>query len=240
MGSASTRAPSGLRRSQTLPRNSSRGSRSSRVRAPPFTAPTPSAASSTRFPPFIGDTLDSGYKNLSGTAAASTKIAGVDVGALYWLSTGSTDYANGNYNSDFTEFVSFTPLSERFRNSALAVHAIGDLTGIWHARLALSRIVDDLRQSQVDAFSQVPAGDFDHTSRDTADLQNDVKIAGAHGDHLITFGAIVTREQTNSLSFWLPYTSGTHTQTYYVQDQLEAEPNPPLPARRDQPPHHYP
>jgi vitamin B12 transporter len=177
------------------------------------------------FPPFIGDTLDSGYKNLSGTAAASTKIADVDLGALFWLSTGSTDYANGNYNSDFTEFVSFMPLSERFRNSALAVHASGDLTGIWHARLTLSRIVDDLRQSQFDAFSQVPAGDFDHTSRDTADLQNDVKIAGARINQLVTFGAIVTKEQTNSLSFGLPYSIETHTQTYYVQDQLEAGPN---------------
>jgi len=180
------------------------------------------------FPPFIGDTLDSGYKNLSGTAAASTKIAGVDLGALYWLSTGSTDYANGNYksdNSDFTKFVSFTPLSERFRNSALAVHASGDLTGIWHARLTLSRIVDDLRQNQVDAFNLVPAGDFDHTSRDTADLQNDVKIAGARVNQLVTFGAIATKEHTDSLSFGLPYSIDTHTQTYYVQDQLESGPN---------------
>jgi vitamin B12 transporter len=176
------------------------------------------------FPPFIGDTLDSGYKNLSGTAAASTKVAGVNLGALYWLSTGSADYANGNYNSDFTEFVSFTPLSERFRNSALAVHASGDPTGIWHARLTLSRIVDDLRQSQVDSFNQLPAGDFDHTSRDTADLQNDVKIAGAI-NQLVTFGAIVTKEETNSLSFGLPYSIDTHTQTYYVQDQLESGPN---------------
>ena len=177
------------------------------------------------FPPFIGDTLDSGYKNLSGTAAASTKIADVDLGAMYFLSTGSTDYANGNYNSDFTEFVSFTPLSERFRNSALAVHASGDLTGIWHARLTLSRIVDDLRQNQADAFSQVPAGDFDHTSRDTADLQNDVRIAGAGVNQLVTFGAIVTKEQTDSLSFGLPYSIDTHTNTYYAQDQLEAGPN---------------
>jgi len=180
------------------------------------------------FPPLIGDALDSGYKNLSGTAAASTKIAGVDLGALYWLSTGTSDYANGNYksdNSDFTKFVSFTPLSESFRNSALAVHASGDLTGIWHARLSLSRIVDDVRQNQVDEFNQVPAGDFDHTSRDTADLQNDVKIGGARVSQLITFGAIATREQTDSLSFGLPYSIETHTQTYYVQDQFEAGAN---------------
>ena len=35
-------------------------------------------------------------------------------------------------------------LDERFSNSALAVHASGDLTDLWHARLTLSRIIDDL------------------------------------------------------------------------------------------------
>jgi len=56
-------------------------------------------------------------------------------------------------HSDFTAFTSFTPLSERFSNSALAVHASGDVIDIWHARLTLSRIVDDLRQEQVDAYT---------------------------------------------------------------------------------------
>ena len=180
---------------------------------------------SSGFPTIVGDTQDSGYKNLSGTAAASTKIGGVDVGAFYWQSTGTTDYANGNYNSDFTAFTSFTPLSERFSNSALAVHASGDLTDIWHARLTASRIVDDLRQQQADTFNQPPVGDFDHTSRDTVDLQNDVKIAGAKVNQLVTFGTILTKEQTNSLSFGTPYSIETRTQTYYLQDQLEAGPH---------------
>jgi vitamin B12 transporter len=177
------------------------------------------------FPPIVGSTLDSGYKNLSGTAAASTKIGGVDVGAFYWLSTGTTDYTNGNYNSDFTAFSSFTPLSERFSNSALAVHASGDVIDIWHARLTLSRIVDDLRQEQVDTFNQLPVGDFDYTSRNTLDLQNDVKIAGAHVSQLLTFGTILAKEQTNSLSFGTPYSIETRTETYYLQDQLEAGPH---------------
>lgn len=177
------------------------------------------------FPPIVGDTLDSGYKNLSGTAAASTKIAAVDVGAFYWLSTGTTQYAQGNYNADFTAYSSFTPLEERFSNSALAAHASADLTDIWHARLILSRIVDDLRQDEADIYALPPVGDFDYTSRDTFDLQNDVKIAGAEVNQLVTFGTILTKEQTNSLSYGTGYEIGTRTQTYYVQDQLDAGPN---------------
>jgi vitamin B12 transporter len=176
---------------------------------------------SSGFPPIAGDTLDSGYKNLSGTAAAATKIADVDVGAFYWLSTGTSDYANGNYNLAGDAFASFTPLSERFSNSALAVHASGDLTDIWRARLTLSRIIDDLRQEQVDPYDLLPAGDFDYTSRDTIDLQNDVKIAGARVNQLVTFGTILTKEHTNSLSFGTPYAIEIPTETYYVQDQLE-------------------
>ena len=174
------------------------------------------------FPPFAQDTLDSGYNNLSGTAAAETKIGGVDVGAFYWLSTGKSHYAQANYNSDFTAFSSFTPLDERFRNSAVALHASGDVTGIWHARLNLSRVIDDIRQDQADIYSENMVGDFEYTSRDTLDLQNDVTIAGGAVNQLVTFGAIVASEQTNSLSYGTPYAVDTHTQTYYIQDQFEA------------------
>jgi len=180
---------------------------------------------STGFPPIVGDALDSGYKNLSGTAAASTRIADVDVGAFYWLSTGTTQYTDRNYNSDYTAYVSFTPLEERFSNNALAAHASGDLTDIWHARVTLSRIIDDLRQAQVDIYTQPPVGDFDYTSRDTFDLQNDVKIAGTLFNQLVTFGAILTKEQTDSLSYGTAYAIETHTETYYVQDQFEDGPN---------------
>lgn len=174
------------------------------------------------FPAFAGDSLDDGYKNLSGTAAASTKIGGVEVGALYWLSTGKTHYANPNYNDDFTAFASFTPLDERFINSALGAYARGDITENWHARVTASRNVDDLRQNQLDIYSVVPAGDFEYTARDTLDLQNDIAVAAGGVTQLITFGAIVASEHTATLSYGTPYSLGTHTQTYYVQDQLSA------------------
>jgi vitamin B12 transporter len=179
---------------------------------------------SSGFPTFVGDTLDAGYKNLSGIATAATKIAGVDLGGFYWQSKGATQYANVDYNYD-GDFTGFSPVGEHFTNTAAAVHAGGDLTDIWHARLTLSRIVDDLRQDEIDPYTDPLAGDFDYTSRDTLDLQNNVKIAGAQVNQLVTFGGILTSEKTNSLSYGTGYTIDTHTETYYLQDQLEAGAN---------------
>ncbi|MGC1386854.1 MAG: TonB-dependent receptor, partial [Steroidobacteraceae bacterium] len=142
-----------------------------------------------------------------------------------YQATGSTDYANAVYNTDFTSFQSFAPLSEHFSNSLYALHASGDLTDFWHTRLTLSRIVDDLRQQQDDPYALGSMGDFDYTSRNTLDLQNDLKIAGARLDQTVTFGAILYEEQTNSLIYGSGYSIDTHAQTYYVQDQLEAGKN---------------
>ena len=176
------------------------------------------------FPTYALDTLDSGYKNLSGTATASTRVAGIDVGALYWRSSGTSHYAipayDVNYPYAFTG--GFTHPDERFSNSAIAVHTSGDLADSWHARLTLSHVIDDLRQDQPDVYAVPETGDYDYTSRNTLDLQNDLKIPGGAINQLVTFGAILTSEKTNSLSGGGAYSIGTHTDTGYLQDQLES------------------
>jgi vitamin B12 transporter len=83
-------------------------------------------------------------------------------------------------------------------------------------------VIDDLRQEQFDPYALAPGGDFDHTTRDTFDLQNDVVVDAAAVRQRVTFGTILTREQTNSLSFGTGYAVETRTETYYVQDQIEA------------------
>jgi vitamin B12 transporter len=173
------------------------------------------------FPTYAGDTINADYKNLSGTAAITTHLDGFELGARYYQASGATQYANANYNGDFTAFESFTPLSEEFSNSLWALHASGDLTDIWHMRLTLSRVVDDLRQDQPDPYAAGIANDFDYTSRDTIDWQNDVKIASGWVNQTLTFGATVYDENTNSLSYGTAYTISTHAQTYYLQDQLD-------------------
>lgn len=177
------------------------------------------------YPTYAADTLDSGYKNLSGTAAITAHLGDVELGARYYQATGTTHYADAVYNADFTAFQSFTPLTENFSNSLFSVHASGDLADFWHTRVTLSRVVDDLRQEQDDPYAIGSMGDFDYTSRNTIDLQNDVKIAGARLNQTLTFGAIVYEEQTNSLIYGTGYSIDTHAQTYYLQDQIEAGKN---------------
>jgi vitamin B12 transporter len=177
------------------------------------------------FPTFTADSVDRGYKNLSGVVSAATTVDAVDLGGFYFNSAGTSDYAEPVYNSSFTAFASFTPASEQFSNSAYAVHASSQVTNLWHVRLTLSRIVDDLRQDQLDPYTQNPAKDYDYTARDTVDLQNDLQFAGGPLTQLVTFGALITSEHTDSLSFGTTYAIGTHAETYYLQDQLESGPN---------------
>ncbi|HMD73505.1 MAG TPA: TonB-dependent receptor [Steroidobacteraceae bacterium] len=172
------------------------------------------------FPTYATDTLDSAYKNLSGTAAFTTHLGGLELGARYYQATGATDYANAIYNTDFTAFTGFTPLNEHFTNSLLAAHASGDLTDAWHTRITWSRVVDDLRQRQDDPYAAGPIGDFDYTARQTIDWQNDIKTTSEDLSQTFTFGAIIAEEQTNSLSYGTGYSIDTHTETYYLQDQL--------------------
>jgi len=177
---------------------------------------------SSAFPVFAGDWQDRGYKNLSGTLAATTQLGGVELGARYWQATGNTEYSNPSYPPPDYTLSGYTPVSERFSNSALAAHASGDITDSWHARATLSRVIVDLRQNQDDAYNPDGGGDFDYTSRDTLDLQNDVRISGANVSQTVSFGAIAASERTNSASYGTTYSIATHTQNYYVQDQLEA------------------
>ena len=174
------------------------------------------------FPTFAADTADSGYKNLSGTVSAETRIAALDLGAFYWRAAGTSDYSNQVYGNDFPyPVIGFSVADEHFADSVFAVYAGGNLSEHWHTRVTLSRNVDDLRQNQIDLYDVNLAKDYDYTSRNTVDLQNDVTISGAQLGQVLTFGAILTQEHTDSLSFGTKYSVSTNAQTYYLQDQLK-------------------
>lgn len=170
------------------------------------------------YPTFTGAWQNSGYRNLSGTAAAITHIGDFELGARYWQATGATQYANPVYaydsNFDLLGISSYTPLSERYSNSALSAHASGDIGDVWHVRATASRVVVDLRQDQVQ--------DYDYTARDTLDLQSDLRLTTGSVGHIVTAGAILASERTNSLSYGTGYSIGTSTQNYYAQDQITA------------------
>ncbi|MBS0387705.1 MAG: TonB-dependent receptor [Proteobacteria bacterium] len=174
------------------------------------------------FPTFTADTVDRGYKNLSGTLTAETRIAAVDVGALYWRAAGTSDYSNQVYGNDFPyPVIGFSAAGEDFADSVFAVHAAGNFSERWRTRLTLSRNVDDLHQNQADVYDANLRKDYDITARNTIDLQNDVTIGSGAFGQVLTFGAILTQEHTDSLSFGTQYAVSTNAQTYYLQDQLK-------------------
>ena len=81
------------------------------------------------FPTFTADTVDRGYKNLSGTVTAETRVAALDLGAFYWRAAGTSDYSNQVYGNDFPyPVIGFSAADEQFADSVFAVHAGGNLT----------------------------------------------------------------------------------------------------------------
>jgi vitamin B12 transporter len=178
------------------------------------------------FPTFVGDPLDAGYKNLTGVVSAATSLGTTaELGGFYWRSSGTTDYASGNYNATYTAFTSFSPLSERFSDSAAAAYLGGNLTPSWHSKLLISRVIDDLSQNQDDAYAFPSVPDFDYTARNTLDWQNDLVLSTGAIKETLTFGAILNDEQTHSLSYGTYYAVGTDAETYYLQDQFQSGAN---------------
>jgi vitamin B12 transporter len=165
-----------------------------------------SALDSDGFPARRGDGTDRGYRNRSFALGARTDAGPVELAARWWRASGTSEY------SDFF----LTPVDQDFENSSAAVEASGDVTDAWRTRVTASRVVDDVRQNQ----ESFPGSGFDYarTRRHAVDWQNGVRI----GRHAVTFGALLTRENTGSLSFGDRFDVDTAANTYYAQDQIEA------------------
>jgi vitamin B12 transporter len=179
------------------------------------------------FEAITDDGFDSGYKNLTGVVSGSTSLGSTgQLGGFYWRATGTSDYATADYNPNPPYQLSgYSPLSERFSESAGAGYLSGDLTTNWHSKLLLSRVIDDLHQNQDDPYTVTPATDYDFTTRDTLDWQNDLKLSSGVVDETVSFGAILNREETDALSYGTPYAVSTDTETYYLQDQFDTGAN---------------
>jgi vitamin B12 transporter len=162
------------------------------------------------FPTRTTDPTDRGYSNRSFAFGARTDAGPVELAARWWRAAGTSQY------SDFF----LTPVDQDYVNSSAAVEASGQVTDAWRTRVTLSRAVDDIRQNQEPFFG---AGEFDYatTHRNAIDWQNGVTA----GRHRLTFGALLQRENTRSLSFGDAFDVDTRQDTFYAQDQIEAGPH---------------
>ncbi len=154
---------------------------------------------STGFPTRTGDTVDRGYRNLSLSGSARTRIGGAELGLRAWRASGTSEY------SDF--FV--TPVDQDFVTSAFALDASGRPADGWRTRGVLSLATDAIAQNQ--------SPDFLRTRRWQADWQNDLSLGE---QHLLTAGLLLQHEEAASKSFGLGFDTATGMRLAYLQDQF--------------------
>ena len=152
------------------------------------------------FPTQAGDPTDRGFRNLSLNVAGRTQLGGVELGARVWGAQGNTQYSD----------LYSTPIDQdqNFRDSALAADVGGRVTERLHTRLTLSQVVDDLRQVQ--------SPDYETTRRSLLDWQNSADL----GAQTLTFGGLLSRENTRSSVFGTGFDVDTRSDTWYVEDRV--------------------
>jgi vitamin B12 transporter len=161
------------------------------------------------FPTREGDAGDRGFENRSFSFGARGEAGPVELAARAWRASGTSEY------SDFF----LAPLDQDYENTSLSVEAAGQVGEAWRTRVLVSRVIDDVQQNQ----ESFPGSGFDYarTRRHALDWQNGVQL----GSHLLTFGALLTRETTESLSYGDRFDVDTAADTWYAQDQIEAGPH---------------
>ena len=160
---------------------------------------------SSGYPTQLGDPSDRGFRDLSLDVSARTRVGGVELGARVWGARGNTQYSD----------LFSTPIGQdqNFRDSALALDAGGQLTDALHTRFLLSQVIDDLRQVQ--------SPDYETTRRNTLDWQNSANL----GAQKLTFGGLLSDENTRSSVFGTNFDVGTHSATWYVEDRASIGPH---------------
>ena len=151
------------------------------------------------YPTQVGDPADRGFRDVSLSLSARARVEGVELGARLWGARGNTEYSD----------LFATPVGQNqdFRDSSLAVSAGGELSAHLRTRLLVSQFVDDLRQ--------VESPDYETTRRTAVDWQNGADL----GAQKLTFGGLLTRENTRSLVFGQGFDVDTWSDTWYAEDR---------------------
>jgi len=152
------------------------------------------------FPSLVTSSTDRGFENISINAFAGIKIgSNSDLELSHWQADGNSEYL-GFFGG---------LLDQDFRNSATTLTFKTSPNDQWSSTLKLSRIEDEIRQSQ--------AADFVRTRRNVLDWQNDIEI---NQHHLVSAGIALSREDTDSLSFGSGFDIDTDTDAVFLQDNI--------------------
>ena len=153
------------------------------------------------FPPLLSSNEDRGFRNrsvnLSGQYRATDQVT---LSAHAWRAEGTSDYL------DFFA----APVSQNFRNQALGVDADIRTTGHGRYRVALLQMDDEIRQVDVE--------DFVSTRRASVDLQGNWQLTK---ELQLTAGTVLSREDTESLSFGSGFNERTNIRQAYAQGRYQ-------------------
>ncbi len=153
------------------------------------------------FPARLSSTAgNNGNRNNSiNTYVGTTLNNGVDIELSHWQSRGNNSYLN----------FSLATRDQDFTNSVTALTVKADPTDIWSTTLKLSRMEDDLDQSQTTNNSR--------TTRNVLDWQNDIEL---NQHHLVTAGVLLSSENATSIGF-SSYDESTNVNAVFVQDNIK-------------------
>ena len=153
------------------------------------------------FAPLLSSNEDRGFQNrsvnLSGQYRATDQVT---LSAHAWRAAGTSEYL------DFFA----TPVSQDFRNQALGVDADIRTNGRGRYRVALLQMDDDIRQVDVE--------DFVSTRRASVDLQGNWQLTK---NLQLTAGTVLSREDTESLSFGTGFDERSNIKQGYAQGQYQ-------------------
>lgn len=157
------------------------------------------------FPTLATSQDDRGYRNLSLSLQGHLLAGPVQLRATAWHADGTSQY---------TDAFAGTPADSDYADDSASLEGAFAVHGDWRMTLRTTLMRNDIDQHQ--------SPDFAHTQRYSLEWQNDLK-AGALG--AFTFGAIASREHTDSLSFGTAFDVDTDVLMAYVEDRFDFERN---------------
>jgi vitamin B12 transporter len=163
-------------------------------------------------PTFVDDTVDRGYRNVTGRAFAEfAPTDGLTFRARGWRAAGRTEYTAQTFGDP-----PYEPVSQDFENSVYSFEGEYRVEDGFGVRASLSNALDDITQLQAGFGPE--EFDYARTKRTNLDVQVDLAALGAHK---VSFGLQRSDENTRAQSFGTVFDEDTRVAQAFVQDQFE-------------------
>lgn len=169
------------------------------------------------FPTRTGDAIARGFDDLTLNAAVDYAAAAhLDLRARAWRSAGNTGYSTTVF--DPVTFASrLVPVDQDYENASYALESLWRPREGIGLRAAVTRVLDEITQNQNGQGVAASPYDFLRTARNGLELQTDLRI-GAGNE--LSLGALLTREQTEALSYGTAFDVDTAVNQVFVQDRF--------------------